>query len=90
MQHGQRARDTSGGGAPPLEGEWQSLGMVRHGFTHFDLELSVQALILQSRPALAGDWLALSKVESAGMPTLFAKAARRGLAADDFKGNKAA
>jgi A/G-specific adenine glycosylase len=82
--------DWRGGSAPPLAGDWQVLGVVRHGFTHFDLELAVQALILPSRPALAGDWLALSQVESAGMPTLFAKAARLGLAADDLRENKAA
>jgi len=86
--------DWRGGGAAPLEGDWQVLGVVRHGFTHFDLELAVQALILPARPALAGEWLALNAVESAGMPTLFAKAARLrlvlGLAADDFRGNKVA
>jgi A/G-specific adenine glycosylase len=73
-----------------MAGDWQVLGVVRHGFTHFDLELHVQALILPDRPALAGEWLTLNAIESAGMPTLFAKAARLGLAADDFRGNKAA
>ena len=76
--------------AAPLDGDWQSLGSVRHSFTHFDLELSVQALILPAKPAMMGEWLALGAVESAGMPTLFAKAARLGLAADDFRENKAA
>jgi A/G-specific adenine glycosylase len=47
-------------------------------------------LILPDRPALAGEWLTLNAIESAGMPTLFAKAARLGLAADDFRENKAA
>ncbi len=82
--------DWRGASAPPLAGDWQAIGLVRHGFTHFDLELEVQALILPARPRLAGEWLALNAVESAGMPTLFAKAARLGLAADDFRGNKAA
>ena len=79
-----------GGSVPPLAGDWQSLGVVRHGFTHFDLELAVQALRLVSRPALAGDWLALDAVASAGLPTLFAKAAQLGLAADDLRREKAA
>ncbi len=82
--------DWRGGSAPPLAGDWQTLGVVRHGFTHFDLELHVQALILPAKPAMTGEWLALGAVESAGMPTLFAKAARLGLAADDFRENKAA
>jgi A/G-specific adenine glycosylase len=73
-----------------LAGDWQTLGVVRHGFTHFDLELAVQALILPAKPAMMGEWLALGAVESAGMPTLFAKAARLGLAADDLRENKAA
>ena len=80
----------AGGGAPPLAGDWQSLGLVRHGFTHFDLELEVQGLVLPNRPALAGEWLALEGVEHAGLPTLFAKAARLGLAADAMRGKKAA
>jgi A/G-specific adenine glycosylase len=79
-----------GGGTPPLAGEWQRLGIVRHGFTHFDLELEVQGLRLASRPALDGDWLALDAVESAGLPTLFAKAAQLGLAAEDLRREKAA
>jgi A/G-specific adenine glycosylase len=89
--------DWRGEGAPPLVGDWQSLGVVRHGFTHFDLELEVQALNLPSRPLLdlpGAAWLALDAVESAGLPTLFAKAAQLrlgvGLAADEFRGNKAA
>jgi A/G-specific adenine glycosylase len=82
--------DWRGESAPPLAGNWQTLGVVRHGFTHFDLELAVRALILPAKPAMMGEWLALGAVESAGMPTLFAKAARLGLAADDLRENKAA
>ncbi len=82
--------DWLGVNAPPLAGDWQQLGVVRHGFTHFDLELHVQALILPAKPAMTGEWLMLGEVESAGMPTLFAKAARLGLAADHLRENKAA
>ncbi|WP_156254682.1 A/G-specific adenine glycosylase [Sandarakinorhabdus oryzae] len=82
--------DWRGEGVPPLAGDWRSLGLVRHGFTHFDLELEVQGLRLAVRPALAGEWLALDAVESAGLPTLFAKAAQLGLAADDLRREKAA
>ena len=86
--------DWRGSSEPPLAGNWHSLGEVRHGFTHFELELAVQALILSVRPALAGEWLPLADVESAGLPTLFAKAAQLriglGLAAAMELGKKAA
>ena len=53
------------------------LGTVRHAFTHFTLELQV-------RTAQAGDgegeWWPLDRLEEAGLPTLFAKAARLALA----------
>ena len=82
--------DWRGNSTPPLAGDWQALGVVRHGFTHFDLELAVQALILPARPTLAGDWLALDALEEAGLPTLFAKAAQLGLVAAAERGKKAA
>ena len=72
--------DWRGGNAePPLEGNWQLIGAVRHGFTHFELELQVAALWLPARPAVAGgDWVKLADIASAGLPTLFAKAAALG------------
>lgn len=51
------------------------LGIVRHGFTHFDLELSVERM---SEPIGEGEWWPLDRLEEAGLPTLFAKAARLG------------
>ena len=53
------------------------LGMVRHGFTHFDLELAVVRL---GEPLGEGEWWQLDRLEQAGLPTLFAKAARLALA----------
>lgn len=53
------------------------LGMVRHGFTHFDLELSVQRA---SNPDGPGEWWPIADLDAAGLPTLFAKAARLGSA----------
>lgn len=70
--------DWRGAGAEaPLPGDWRLLGAVRHGFTHFELELQVRGLWLHERPAIAGDWVKLADV-AAGMPTLFAKAAALG------------
>lgn len=85
--------DWRGRGEPPLPGRWRTLGSVSHGFTHFDLNLAVDALRLAQRPALdlpGAQWLPLEAVESAGLPTLFAKAARLGLAAAGEAGEKAA
>ena len=59
------------------EGLGELLGMVRHGFTHFDLELVVVA---ESEALGEGEWWPLADLDSAGLPTLFAKAARLALA----------
>ena len=75
-----------GQGAPPLPGPWQPGGTVRHGFTHFDLEMQ---LMLYSGSDWArldsngGEWWPMARLEEAGLPTLFAKAARLALAAQD-------
>jgi A/G-specific adenine glycosylase len=64
---------------PPLQGDWRLLGAVRHGFTHFELELRVAALWLDTRPLVAGaDWVPVAQIGDAGLPTLFAKAAALG------------
>ena len=57
--------------------EGELLGMVRHSFTHFDLELSVERY---DAPMGEGEWWPLDKLDEAGLPTLFAKAARLALA----------
>ncbi len=68
---------------PPLKGPWQPGGVVRHSFTHFDLDLQ---LMLYSGndwarlAKMAGEWWPLDRLDEAGLPTLFAKAARLALA----------
>lgn len=71
-----------GSGAPP--GEWHDVGSVRHGFTHFDLRLTV-LVSATAEPEGPGEWWPLDRLEVAGLPTLFAKAAARA-AAEDFAG----
>ncbi|MCU0890790.1 MAG: NUDIX domain-containing protein [Sandarakinorhabdus sp.] len=66
---------------PPIVGSWQALGVVRHGFTHFELELAVARLALPAPLPLdlpGAAWLAMDDL--AGLPTVFQKAARLGLA----------
>lgn len=63
---------------PPLVGEWRRYGMVTHAFTHFRLSLSVMAITVKSgcKLPLAGEWWLKTGIEDAGMPSVFAKAAR--------------
>lgn len=72
-----------GSGAPPLTGEWQAGGQVSHTFTHFHLTLSVQlysGAVHARMPMNEGEWWPIARLEEAGLPTLFAKAARLALA----------
>lgn len=80
---------SDGVGAPPLDGPWQHLGTVRHSFTHFDLDLQ---LMLYSGDDLArfapdeGEWWHAGRLDQAGLPTLFAKAASIAMAQRDETG----
>ena len=65
-----------GSAEPPLAGTWESAGVVRHVFTHAALELSVLVQRGAPQPAGPGEWWPLDRIEEAGLPTLFAKAAR--------------
>jgi len=78
---GWSARD-DGSGDAPLAGSWRAGGVVRHGFTHFDLELGLAIYTGDQWRALAreGEWWPVVEIEAAGLPTLFAKAARLALA----------
>lgn len=69
--------------APPgLEGapaavEWRLLdASVAHGFTHFDLQLALAVAQAPAHGAVEGDWWPVAALGEAGLPTLFAKAAR--------------
>ncbi len=68
-----------GSAIPPMNGPWAPAGMVRHSFTHFDLDLQLMVYSDQDCSRLsgqAGEWWALDRLGEAGLPTLFAKAAR--------------
>jgi A/G-specific adenine glycosylase len=70
-----------GDGAAVLDGEWRGGGVVRHSFTHFDLEL--QLMLCVSPEAVShgvGEWWPVHDIEAAGLPTVFAKAARLAIA----------
>jgi A/G-specific adenine glycosylase len=67
--------------APPLPGDWRLLDRsVTHVFTHFRLELAL-AVARTVAHSSVGEWWPVAEIESAGLPTVFAKAAaeiRRG------------
>lgn len=70
-----------GTGDAPLPGAWRAGGLVRHTFTHFDLELGLAIYAGDKWSELeSGEWWPIAELEAAGLPTLFAKAARLALA----------
>lgn len=74
-----------GHGVPPLAGPWRHVGAVSHVFTHFSLALSVHLLDLSASaamvlPASQGEWWPIDRLDEAGLPTVFARAATRALA----------
>jgi A/G-specific adenine glycosylase len=79
---GWRAR-ADGSGEGPLAGPWTPGGAVSHVFTHFSLTLNLALYSgsdWASLPRAAGEWWPLDRLEEAGLPTLFVKAARLALA----------
>lgn len=64
----------------PVTAQWSDAGTVAHVFTHFALELRVMAT-KHPIEIPEGDWWPIADIEGAGLPTLFAKAASRAIAA---------
>jgi A/G-specific adenine glycosylase len=56
----------------PLADDWRSVGTVRHVFTHFALDAEVYRADAGDQDGL---WWPIERIEQAGLPTLFAKAA---------------
>jgi A/G-specific adenine glycosylase len=64
---------------PPADAAWEEAGAVEHVFTHFSLTMTLMcARTTGRRPE--GIWHPIGTVAEAGLPTLFAKLAARGLA----------
>ena len=67
-----------GDSVPPIDAEWRTLNeAVHHVFTHFSLSLSLALTSSAVQPELLGDgeWWPVKSLDSAGLPTLFSKAA---------------
>lgn len=75
-----------GGGEPPHAGKWELAGKVDHVFTHFSLTLCLRihkGVAPEGLDPEHGQWWPLDRLDEAGMPTLFAKAARLALVRDE-------
>jgi A/G-specific adenine glycosylase len=69
----------------PVAAQWERLpGLVRHGFTHFELEL----VVLSGRVAgkVRGVWCAIDRLSEMALPTLMKKVVRHALGAVGKKG----
>ncbi|MBB3953289.1 A/G-specific adenine glycosylase [Novosphingobium sediminicola] len=69
-----------GSGNAPLDGGWQEAGRVAHVFTHVALDLAVMVSQGDDRPERVneleeGEWWPLARLDEAGLPTLYARAA---------------
>lgn len=68
---------SDGSDEAPLPGAWRAGGVVRHSFTHFDLELGLAVYAGDDCAELeGGEWWPVADIDAAGLPTLFAKAVR--------------
>jgi A/G-specific adenine glycosylase len=68
-----------GDSQPPVSANWRTLnGAVAHVFTHFSLTLSVAVTSspVHDETLGAGEWWPVKSLDSAGLPTLFLKAAK--------------
>ena len=71
---GMRALPSGGWDSNECPETGQILGTIAHGFTHFDLTLAVHESSCTLQPG--GEWWPVDKIGEAGLPTVFAKAAR--------------
>jgi len=60
----------------PADAQWREAGAVDHVFTHFALNMRLLCAEAEQRPE--GIWWPADRLAEAGLPTLFAKLARRG------------
>jgi A/G-specific adenine glycosylase len=70
-----------GSGSAPLAGPWRVVGEVTHMFTHFTLRLELALYSGSDWASLAapdGEWWPLDRLDAAGLPTLYARAAAYG------------
>jgi A/G-specific adenine glycosylase len=68
-------------GSAPAKARWRSLdGVVRHGFTHFDIEMTVIAGKANGKTRPRGVWSQVDRLSDHALPTLMKKVVRHALA----------
>ncbi len=60
--------------AAPIKANWQMIGMVKHTFTHFHLELDIYLANTDKTPDREGWWSNANRLAHEAIPTLFTKA----------------
>jgi len=64
----------------PFAADWKRrTGLVRHGFTHFELEIEVYFAGLAKRPKTNGQWISAAKLRDVALPTVMRKIVEHGL-----------
>ena len=64
----------------PFPADWRKRsGLVRHGFTHFELEIEVYAAVLAKRPKGLGQWISAERLREVALPTVMRKIVEHGL-----------
>ena len=64
----------------PFAADWKKRsGFVRHGFTHFELEIEVYTAMVSRRPKTAGEWVARERLSAVALPTVMRKIVEHGL-----------
>jgi len=65
----------------PFAADWKKrVGVVRHGFTHFELEIEVYAATLKGRNGVEGKWVPADMLRDVALPTVMRKIVEHGLA----------
>ena len=64
----------------PFAADWtKRAGVVRHGFTHFELEIEVYVAAIGRRPRARGSWVARDRLSDVALPTIMRKVVAHGL-----------
>ncbi len=64
----------------PFAAKWiKRGGIVRHGFTHFELEIEVYFADVAKRPETKGEWIARDRLSNVALPTVMRKIVEHGL-----------
>jgi A/G-specific adenine glycosylase len=75
----------------PAKADWEGLpGVVQHGFTHFDIDLTILAGEVPAGTKIEGVWVQPEDFGGQALPTLMKKVARHALAALDARPAKPA